>query len=629
MDGSAKVSLILEIKDRIKAGLGKAKAYVNANVKEMKDKLSSLKTSHIQAFSAMKDELPGFGRAIELLANPYALVTAAVLALGVAYGNAARSALDWEAKLAHANVTAQETPEGLKKISDQLKEIAGRNVVPFQDVADGFNKIISAGLTVKQSMEVLEPTLRAAKAGFTDLTTTAEAGVAVMNASGENIHTVYDVLFATLNKGTKEFKDIAQYLPKVIPNAIAAGFSLKETAGAWAELTDVGRSAENSTTGLVNLFKQMANPSTSDALKDIGVHVYDLQGKTRPLINIVTDLSKKLDGLSDRKRNAKLSSIGLDMESIGAMNSMIQHTKELKEQIDFVTNSNGQLDASYKNAEQSTDSWRILINKVGLAFETLGETALPVIKKLGNYFLKHTDEIKLFGYTVAGVAAAWGTYAIVTSAATVATGLLTGAMWLLDVAMNANPIGILITGIGALIGVMVYAYKKSDTFRASLDGIFAVGKSLIPFFKSLGEVMAGVFDPQMLIQGVHDLNDAIKNIGKQGGISGIYDNAWADSMHESYKAQKQAEQTDAFADNGKTKGKTRKLDNSPEADSETAITGKAKQIKNITVNIDAFVKGGINSTNTNGLKGMSATDIEKWFNDMLMRAIVNLEESYT
>ena len=58
------------------------------------------------------------------------------------------------------------------------------------------------------------------------------------------------------------------------------------------------------------------------------------------------------------------------------------------------------------------------------------------------------------------------------------------------------------------------------------------------------------------------------------------------------------------------------------------VAGSAKQIRNITVNIDAFNKGGINTTNMEGLRGMDAQQIEEWFNQMLLRTIRNLEMSY-
>ena len=58
------------------------------------------------------------------------------------------------------------------------------------------------------------------------------------------------------------------------------------------------------------------------------------------------------------------------------------------------------------------------------------------------------------------------------------------------------------------------------------------------------------------------------------------------------------------------------------------IAAGATEHFTITVNIDAFNKGGINTGNTEGLNGLNATQVEEWFNQMLMRAIRNLELSY-
>lgn len=63
------------------------------------------------------------------------------------------------------------------------------------------------------------------------------------------------------------------------------------------------------------------------------------------------------------------------------------------------------------------------------------------------------------------------------------------------------------------------------------------------------------------------------------------------------------------------------------SESVTSVTGSAKQIRNITVNIEAFNKGGINTQNTN-LQQMDSKQIEEWFIDVCMRAIRNVELSY-
>ena len=63
------------------------------------------------------------------------------------------------------------------------------------------------------------------------------------------------------------------------------------------------------------------------------------------------------------------------------------------------------------------------------------------------------------------------------------------------------------------------------------------------------------------------------------------------------------------------------------AKSINKITGSAKQVKNITVNIDSFVKGGINTANTE-LQQMNGEQIEEWFTEKMLRVIRNLELSY-
>lgn len=53
-----------------------------------------------------------------------------------------------------------------------------------------------------------------------------------------------------------------------------------------------------------------------------------------------------------------------------------------------------------------------------------------------------------------------------------ATMAWTAAQWLLNVAMSANPLGLVVIGIALLVGALVIAWKKSETFRAVVTGAF-------------------------------------------------------------------------------------------------------------------------------------------------------------
>ena len=624
---NAKVQLILELKERIKAGLSSAKKAVNQTVQEMKDKLASLKTSHIETFKAMGDQIPGFSSAMSLLGNPYVLVTAGVLALGGAYIKAVSMASDWEHGLAKVNVTAQLSAKELAKLSDQVLTIGENNVTPLAEVPDAFNKIISAGLDVKTSLASLDPILKATKAGFSDVGTVAAATVSVMNSTGiMSAKDVLDVLFATVNKGNAEFSNIAQYLPRIIPMANAAGISFKDMAGAFAYLTAQGFRSEQAATGLENAFKSFSNPATVKGLKSIGVSVYDTQGKMKPLLALIGDLKKRLNGLSDRKRGIELGKVNFDVESKAAIFAMMGDYGKLKDIIDFTNNSQGQLNQSIDNAKTSTDSWSLILNKAEGFFIQLGQSALPILNSVGNWFLNNGPILEGFVTIIGSMAAAWGVYALITNAAAIANGVFTAAMWLLDAAMDANPVGIIVLAIGALIGGLITAYKHSEKFRAVLSGLGEIASDIGGIFKGLGEMIWGAltFDVDTITKGWHDMASSFEDVGSAFGRG--YDESMKQSKIDALKEQKE-KTGDAFAGvkgkDGK-QGKPGKLDNSG-GDSVNKITNGSKQVRNITVNIDAFNKGGINVSNTKGLQGMSAGDIEKWFNEMLMRALINLE----
>ncbi len=61
---------------------------------------------------------------------------------------------------------------------------------------------------------------------------------------------------------------------------------------------------------------------------------------------------------------------------------------------------------------------------------------------------------------------------IATVASTIATKAWAAAQWILNAALSANPIALVIIGITALVAAIVLAWKHSETFRAIVTGAF-------------------------------------------------------------------------------------------------------------------------------------------------------------
>ena len=121
------------------------------------------------------------------------------------------------------------------------------------------------------------------------------------------------------------------------------------------------------------------------------------------------------------------------------------------------------------NAELAkTDTGRMvqLNNAIGDIKEQVGQMLIPF-----QSFITQASEM---GMAASGIIQL--TQAI--NATGIATKAWTAAQWLLNAALDANPIGIVVMALAALVGALVYAYNNSEDFRRIVDEAWAAVKDL-------------------------------------------------------------------------------------------------------------------------------------------------------
>jgi TP901 family phage tail tape measure protein len=622
MAGQVKTTLYLELRNRLRTGLNQAKQEVNSNVNALKAKLREFKSAHVEAFESMKDSIPGLSNALEMLGNPYTLIIAGVIALGGAFIKAVNMNLEWQKSMAKVNVTAQLSKRELSELSDQVLSIATRNTTPLEEVPEAFNKIISAGLDTQTALATLEPTLKAAKAGFTDVETVAGAAVSVMNSSGVSDATrVYDILFATLNKGNAEFADVANYLPKIIPGAKQAGFSLEETAGAFAYLTAQGLKSEAASTGLANAFKSLSNPDivygtkTKGGFKALGIEIFDATGKARSLVDISKDLNTSMAGLTDAQRIKKFSELGLDMESAMAFNIMSQNVDKLKDTIDFTTNSQGQLNEAVKAAATPMDSWLVLGNQVKGIFIQIGESGAGWFGSIGQgvlnviaYFKNLYNESAFLRDIISLI------------------GAYFGLMW--DVATFP---------LKAIWEAIKFIWNILGSVK---DAIFGVGDGFENWYLRAKSYIIWVFQ---YMQDLAKLMLSIATMDFSAAIQHAKDLANEKSLQEVNVQVFKQNQIDEAAfkkgnativpSTGIVPSTAKGAPGSPVGGSGNAgksekVTGGQQQVRNITFNMDAMIKMGDFVSKNSEMASMNKKELEAWLIEITRRAIANIETSY-
>ena len=171
---------------------------------------------------------------------------------------------------------------------------------------------------------------------------------------------------------------------------------------------------------------------------------------------------------------------------------------------------------------------------------TLGEIAEPIITKFKQAIVElfqwvmDNKDIVIAG--IAGIGTAllgFGVAHLITKVKTAMDGM-TAAQWLLNAAMNANPIGLIITAIGLLVAAFVLLWKKSDSFRKfwidlwkKLQKAFEpVIKALTEAFKKAWDTIKKVWDKVLpyfktLWDGIKKVFSVVKDV-----LSGFFSAAW-------------------------------------------------------------------------------------------------------
>lgn len=126
---------------------------------------------------------------------------------------------------------------------------------------------------------------------------------------------------------------------------------------------------------------------------------------------------------------------------------------------------------------------------------------------------------------IEGLNKAWAVGSAVLTMFQSGASLATVAQWALNAAMTANPIGLVVVGIGALIAAGVLLYKNWDTITAALSSAWNWFQNLIKSISDFAFVLTGPIAPILLLIKHFDavknaVGGAIDSVKNFFGLSG-------------------------------------------------------------------------------------------------------------
>lgn len=125
-----------------------------------------------------------------------------------------------------------------------------------------------------------------------------------------------------------------------------------------------------------------------------------------------------------------------------------------------------------KEGKTAAGQAQILRNQFGELQEQAGSKLVPALMQVAEVLLTVIAFTQKYGHIIVPVVAVLGTAATAIWAVNAAAKAYTAVQAALNVVLTANPIGLVIAAIAALVIGLVIAYNKSETFREIVNGAF-------------------------------------------------------------------------------------------------------------------------------------------------------------
>ena len=418
----------------------------------------------------------------------------------------------------------------LETISKTARRVGRESGLGAKGAVDAFTLLASQiqidKIGLKGLIQLQKETITLAQAGGMSLSDAATAMAATINQFGleaSHANRVVNVLAAGSKYGAAEVTDLAQSFKVTGATAAAAGLSVEQTAGALEVLSQSNVKGSEAGTALRNVILKLQTTLGMDLSK---IGLADALDSLKPKLKDVTYLAKVFGS----ENIAAAQYLITNAKAVEEMTTAVTGTSVAQEQAAIRTKTHAE---QMKRIQANIDDLKISVFEFtgGLSgyASALGETAVMLSQSLPLFFLikgamATTAKIvgggivvafvKLTAAAKASVGAmqgAWvaakaysltaqfmvGIFATLpgrvlafTKALTlqkVATYAAAAAQKVLNIALTANPVGIVIAGITTLVAALVMAYKHCERFRRLID-------SWVEGFKGLASWIGKAWD---------------------------------------------------------------------------------------------------------------------------------------
>lgn len=306
---------------------------------------------------------------------------------------AIKTGTDFEQEMSRVQAISQASKDELEKMTNQAIELGAKTVFSSKEAADGMENLASAGFSVNEIMEAMPGMLDLAASSGADLATSSEIAASTIRGFGLEANTaghIADVFAMAAAKTNAQTEDMGEAMKYVAPVAKTVGLTVEETAAAIGIMSDAGVKGSQAGTTLRSGLARIIKPTKQVymAMDRLGVSFYDNNGKMKSLKDIIGELQRSTNGLTDETKNWALAQI-FGTEALSGMMALVNRGSD---ELDSMTKSFESCDgAAAEMSETMLDNTAGSIEALKGSLESAG---IVIQRALSPYIRKLTKNIQ-------------------------------------------------------------------------------------------------------------------------------------------------------------------------------------------------------------------------------------------
>ena len=315
------------------------------------------------------------------LATATKTITATSAALSGMGGYAIKVGSSFEAAMSQVAATmgmsAEEIHNGsaeFSKLQEAAKNAGATTKFSATQAAEALNYMALAGYDTNKSVQTLPTVLNLAAAGNMDLATASDMVTDSMSALGDKAGTVesfVDKMAKTSQKSNTSVQQLGEALLTVGGTAKSLAGGVTEANTVLGIFADNGVKGAEGGTALRNVILSLSAPTdiARKKMAELGLNVFDAEGKMRPLNDTFNDLNKILGSMNEGERTQVLNTIfnKVDLKSV---NALLANSGERFDQLKgYIEDADG---AAGQMADTMQDNLQGKMTTLNSALEGLG-----------------------------------------------------------------------------------------------------------------------------------------------------------------------------------------------------------------------------------------------------------------